>query len=47
MEKYKFQAKSEKDLLEKALEELNVKKKTLLQEHMKKKVDYLVEKNII
>ena len=30
MEKYKFQAKSEKDLLEKALEELNVKEEEIV-----------------
>ena len=30
MEKYKFQAKSEKDLLEKALEELNVKEEDIV-----------------
>ena len=39
MEKYKFQAKSEEGLLEKALEELNVKEDEILTKIYEEKVD--------
>lgn len=44
MEKYKFQAKSEDGLLDKALNELGLKEEDVITKSYEEKVDYLVEK---